>query len=153
MPSSLTPRRLAIIVLAAVTLIGGLAFMFTGRAAELGQWRDVTVTVVVSNVPPAVAEAVEPGAPIYTDPAAMDAGRIDEVTVGPMYMVNPDSSGTVQVSENPLMREVTVVFTTKGRQTAELIATGNQVIQVGQQFSVITSAVLLRGTVTRIDVR
>jgi hypothetical protein len=153
MRSSLTPRALAIAALAAVTVIGGLAFMFTGRAAELGQYRDITVTVLVSNVPSAVTPDVKPGDLVYTDPAAMNAGTIDEVRVDPQLVASPDSRGELQLSENPLLQEVTIVFTTKGRQTSELIATGNQVVQVGQQFTVITKAVQLRGTITRIDVR
>jgi hypothetical protein len=69
-----------------------------------------------------------------------------------MLVVNPDAAGALQVSPNPLLREVTVVFSTKGRQTAEIIATGNQVIQVGQMFTVFTKTAQLRGTIIDIDV-
>lgn len=149
----LMPRTLVIIALAAVTLVGGLLFMFTGRGAELGEWREITITVLVSNVPTAVDVDMQPGDTVYTDPAAMNAGTLDEVSVAPMLQVNPDAEGVLQASENPLMRDVTIVFTTRGRQTGELIATGNQVVQVGQQFTVITKSVQLRGMITRIDVR
>jgi hypothetical protein len=152
MKSVTTIRKVIVPLLAVVVIGGGLALMFTGRAAELGQWRDITVKVTVPNVPATAELEMGPGDVIYTDPAAMQAGVVEEVITSPMLVVNPDAAGALQVSPNPLLREVTVVFSTKGRQTAEIIATGNQVIQVGQMFTVFTKTAQLRGTIIDIDV-
>jgi hypothetical protein len=146
-------RTISVVVLIVVTVVGAIAFMLFGVSTGLSEWRDVRMTVVVPAVNPDVAEHVAVGDRVYTDPAAMYVGTIDEVSVEPMLKSSPDNQGMLQVSEDPLTREVTIVISTDGRESDEIIAIGNQVVQVGGQFTVVTKEYQLRGQITRIDVR
>lgn len=153
MTLSWNARTAAIAVLLVVTIVGAVAFVLFGVNAGLSEWHDVSMTVVVPGVHPDVATQVQAGDTIYTDPAAMYVGTVEQVDVAPMMKSSPDREGVLRLSEDPLVREVTVVIGTEGRETEELIAIGNQVVQVGQQFSVIGKVYNLRGQITRIDVR
>ncbi len=152
MKSADTLRKLVVPLLVVITVGGGLALMFAGRAGELGEWKDITIEVTVPKVPVELELDIQPGDIVYTDPAAMQAGVIEGVDVAPMLEVMPDAEGVLQVSPNPLTHQVVIVFSTQGRQTDEIIATGNQVVQVGQMFTVFTKSTQLRGTITDIDV-
>lgn len=145
--------RISIVVLLCVTIVGGAGFMLSGVGVELGEWREVRMAVVVPDVHPDVATQVKVGDPVYTDPAAMYVGVIEQVDIAPMLRASPDASGALRVSEDPLVRELTIVVSTRGRRSAEIVAVGSQVVQVGMEFAVVSRIYQLQGWIVEIDVR
>ena len=144
---------LAIAVLSVVALAAAAAFMAFGVGADLSEWREVRMVVIVPSAHPELADTVRVGDSVFSDPAAMYVGEITEVSVGPMMRANPDYSGVMRVSEDPLTREITLVISTRGRESAEVIAIGSQVVQVGMPFTVVSREYQLRGRIAKIDVR
>lgn len=152
-----SPRRspvlVAFAVSAAVVVAAGLALTFFGVGAELGRPRKVLVTVQATDVPPKVAEQIEVGDPIFTDPAGARIGTIVDVERGPVPRVLSDEAGGLHVADDPLVDRLEVVVETDGREGDGIISTGNQVVQAGQSFALISRVYYLSGLVVRVDVR
>ncbi|MDY0341359.1 MAG: DUF4330 family protein [Coriobacteriia bacterium] len=147
-------RRVAIGVTAVLAIAGGLLlFIGAGTGTGSGNEQTVRLTVQVSGLLPVVAQAVEVGDPIYTDPAGASVGSVVEVSAGPQMDSVRDSEGNLHARENPTLWQVEVVVEADGRETADYVAFHNEVVQVGQSYSLISKEYYIRGVVVSLDVR
>ena len=150
--ASMNVRRVAIGVTAALVLAGGL-LLFFGVGAESGNEQTVRLTVQVTGLLPPVAQAVEVGDPIYTDPAGAPIGSVVEVSAGPQVDSVRDADGNLHARENPTTWQVRAVVEADGRSGPGYIAFHNEVVQVGQSYSLISKEYYIRGVVVSLDVR
>ncbi len=150
--ASMNVRRVATGVTAALVLTGGL-LLFFGVGAESDNEQTVRLTVQVAGLLPPVAQAVEVGDPVYTDPAGVPIGRIVEVSAGPQVDSVPDAKGNLHARENPVTWQVKAVVEADGRSGPGYIAFHNEVVQVGQSYSLISKEYYIRGIVVSLDVR
>jgi len=95
-------RRVAIGVTAVLVLAGGL-LLFFGVGAESGNEERVRLTVEVRGLLPPVAQAVEVGDPIYTDPAGLPIGSVVEVSAGPRWKAFRTRRETFMPARIPLL--------------------------------------------------
>lgn len=146
------PRLIALAVLAALTVAGGLALGFFGVGAQLAEERDIRLTLLVTEIPPEVAQKVQVGDSVFTDPGGMRIGEIVEVEAGPDLLEVPDASGNVHAREHPILWRVRAVVEAPGRMSDEIVAIDNEVVQAGQFYALISHSYYLHGMVVDVDV-
>ncbi len=146
------PRLIAFAALAVLTIVGGLALGFLGVGAQLAEERDVRLTLLVTEIPPEVAQKVQVGDPVFTDPGGMRIGEIVEVEAGPDLLDVPDAEGNIYAREHPILWRVRAVVEAPGRMSDEIVAIDNEVVQAGQFFALISKSYYLHGMVIDVDV-
>ncbi|MDA3937231.1 MAG: DUF4330 domain-containing protein [Actinomycetota bacterium] len=146
-------RLIALTVLGALVVIGGLGLGLLGIGAELQQERQVLLTVRAIELAPEVAATPAVGDPVFTDPAGMLVGEVISVKAGPYLLAVPDAQGNLHTGEDPTLMQVDVVLKTTGREGEGIVTIGNTVVQAGQTFNAISREYYLRGTVVSVDVR
>ncbi len=150
--SSSRALETAFIVLGVIVIAVALLFAFTGIGAKLGKKRQITVTVRVQGVFPEVAEQIKAGETIYVEPAGLQIGKIESVSVFPTQKAVRDWQGGLKVAESPLEDDVDVKIVGTGREGDNAVAFENRVVQVGDDFIFSTGLVRAEGTVLKIDV-
>lgn len=147
------PRFVALAVLGGLVVLGGLALVLFGVGAELQEEREVLLTVFATELTEEVAAVPAIGDPVFTDPAGMVVGEIIEVEAGPYVIPVADSEGQLHRREDPTRWQVTVVVKATGREGEGIVSIGNEVVQAGRTFNLISRGYYLRGTVVSVDVR
>lgn len=146
-------RLIVLAVLGALVVIGGLGLGLMGIGAELQQERQVVLTVRAIELAPEVAAVPAVGDPVFTDPAGMLVGEVVSVESGPYVTAVPDAQGALHRGEDPVLMQVDIVLEASGRMGEGIVTIGNEVVQAGQTFNVISREYYLRGTVVSVDVR
>ncbi len=147
------PRLTALVVLAVLAVGGGLALGFLGVGSQLAEQRTVNVTVLVPDIQEEAARTVKVGDSIFTDAGGMEIGTVIEVDAGPDIISVADAQGELHARENPVRWRVRAVIETTGRQSEDIVAIDNQVVQAGSFFALISRDYYLKGTVVSVDVR
>lgn len=147
------PWAIGFAVCAVALLLGGFLLTFTGVGAELGQERTVIVTVRAVGLPLESLGRVKVGDPLYSEPAGIYIGRVIKVVEGPMIDAQPDASGILRATRNPVKGQMDVTISTTGRRGKDVTAVGTQVTSIGQRFAVYTPSTFIDGTAVSIDVR
>ncbi len=147
------PRFIVVAVLAILALAGGLALGFFGVGSELAEERTVHLGVLITEIPEEVAREVRVGDQVFTDPGGMVVGEVIEVDAGPWVVTVPDAEGQLHGREDPTMWQVKAVIEATGRQSEDIVAIDNQVVQAGQFYSLISRDYYIKGIVVSVDVR
>jgi len=147
------PRLIALAVFGALAVIGALALGFFGVGSQLAEERTIMLTVHVPDIQEEVARTVEVGDPVFTDAGGMLIGEVVEVEAGPDVISVSDAQGRLHARENPVRWQVKAVVQTTGRQSDDIVAIDNQVVQAGSFFALISRDYYLKGTVVSVDVR
>lgn len=152
-PSRRDRRLVTLGILGAVVLFGAIGLAAFGVGAELQQERTVTLTVLSTALPKEVVMLPAVGDPVYTDPAGMLVGQVSSVEYGPYVLPVPDADGGLHRGEDPTRWQVEVVIEAIGREGDGIVSIGNEVVQAGQTFNVISREYFLRGVTVSVDVR
>ena len=136
-----------------IVIVAGIALTFTGTGSELRVPHDVRFTVLVNDLEPEVAAQVKAGDALFTDAGGAKVGTIESVEVGPARETVPDQAGTLRAAEDPLQVEARVTIASTARVGDDIVSIAGQVVQLGQQFNIVSARYKLLGTVVSIDVR
>lgn len=147
------PRVVVLAILGVAVVLGGLGLAMFGIGAELQEERAVTLKVLATMLPEEAAVLPAEGDPVYTDPAGMLVGHVSEAVSGPYELAVPDAEGKLHLGEDPTRWQVMVTIEATGREGDGIVSVGNEVIQAGQTFNVISREYFLRGTVVSVDVQ
>ncbi|MBN2839525.1 MAG: DUF4330 domain-containing protein [Coriobacteriia bacterium] len=146
------PRLTAIAVLAVLVIAGGLALGFFGVGSQLAEEKTVRLGVLVTEIPEEVAREVQVGDQVFTDPGGMIVGEVVEVEAGPWLVTVPDAEGQLHGRQDPTMWQVKAVIEATGRQSEDIVAIDNEVVQAGQYYSLISRDYYIKGIVVSVDV-
>lgn len=145
-------RAVLIAILGALVLLGGLALRYLGIGAELSEEKQVVLTIEVVDLREEVGDLIEVGDPVFTDPAGMRIGEVTSVEVYPSVESVPDAQGELHEAADPVRFDALVTVTATGREGDGFVALGNEVVQAGRDFNLISRAYYLLGKVVSVDV-
>ncbi|MBS3908059.1 MAG: DUF4330 domain-containing protein [Actinobacteria bacterium] len=123
---------LALVALAFVVLRG------QGKVATVPENKTVTYTMIVKAIRLDVAGYIKKGDLVKKQVTMGPVGKIVDVEIKPAQAVVDTADGSKVLTVSPTEKDVFITIETKGRAGSDIIATGNEVLRVGDRFNIVT---------------
>jgi hypothetical protein len=139
-----------------VFVVAALAFVVLkgqGKVATIPEDRTVDYTVIVKAIRPDVASFLKPGDLVKKQITQGPIGTIKKVELKPAQEVIDTADGHKVLATSPSEKDAFVTIETKGRAGNDIIATGNEVLRVGDRFNMITKWFLGDAVVINMSVK
>lgn len=124
-----------------VFIVAAIVFVIMakqGKVATIEEDRTVDYTVIVKGIRPDVASFLKPGDLVKKQITQGPIGTIKKVEMKPAQEVIDTADGRKVLAVSPTEKDVYVTIETKGRVGNDIVATGNEVLRVGDRFNMIT---------------
>ncbi|MHB8840540.1 MAG: DUF4330 domain-containing protein [Candidatus Aquicultor sp.] len=124
-----------------VFVVAAMAYVImakSGKVATIPEDRTVDYTVIVKAIRPDVASFLKPGDLVKKQVTQGPIGTIKKVELKPAQEVIDTADGRMILATSPIEKDAYVTIETKGRAGTDIIATGNEVLRVGDRFNMIT---------------
>lgn len=109
-----------------------------GKISTVPEDKNVEYVLVVRAVRPEVASFVKKGDIVKKQITKEAIGKVKDVEIKPAEDVVITADGRRVVAISPLDKDVYITVETKGRVGGDIIATGNEVLRVGDRFTIFT---------------
>lgn len=125
----------------------------TGKVVTIKEDKTVSYTVIVKAIRPEVASFVKEGDLVKKQVTQGVIGTVKKVEVKPAQMVIDTADGRKVLATSPIEKDAYITIETKGRAGNDIIATGNEVLRVGDRFNMITKWFLGDAVIIGMDVK
>lgn len=139
-----------------VFIIAALAFVVLtkqGKVVTIPEDKTVTYTMIVKAIRPDVASFIKKGDIVKKQITQAPIGTVKGVEMKAAQEVVLTSDGRKVLAESPVEKDVYITIETKGRAGSDIIATGNEVLRVGDRFNILTKWFLGDAVIIGMDVR
>jgi len=145
-----------------LTLILGIfviaAFAFVvltkqGKVVTVPEDKVVEYTMLVKAIRPDVAGYIKQGDIVKKQVTQGPIGMVKSVDIRPAQMVLDTSDGNKVLATSPVEKDTYITIETKGRVGKDIIATGNEVLRVGDRFNIITKWFIGDAVIISMDIK
>lgn len=109
-----------------------------GKVLSVPEDKTIGYTVLIKEVRPEIADYIKKGDLVKKQTNQAPIGTIKQVSVKPALVVDFNGVDKRIATTSPVDKDVYVTIETKGRVGKDIIATGNEVIRVGDSFPIVT---------------
>lgn len=109
-----------------------------GKIATIPEDKVISYTVIVKGIRPDVASYIREGNIVRKQITKSPIGKVKGVEVKPAQMVIDTADGRKVLATSPNEVDAYVTIEAKGRAGDDIIATGNEVLRVGDKFNMFT---------------
>lgn len=109
-----------------------------GKVISVPEDKVISYTILIKEVRPEVARYIKKGDLVKKQSNQAPIGTIRQVLVKPALVVDFNGVDKRIATTSPVEKDVYVTIKTKGRIGKDIIATGNEVIRVGDNFPIVT---------------
>ena len=131
-----------LVILAAVVAILGVGYTLVTKKAPSAvvarQNNQITLTIMVRAVRPDVLPYLKVGDVVKRKETQGAIGAITQITTRPAESIAVTADGKQVVTFSPRDKDAFLTLTTVGRAGKDLIATGNEVVRVGDNLKLVT---------------
>lgn len=123
-----------------------------GKVATVREDKTVTYTMIVKAIRPDVASYIKKGDIVKKQVTMGPVGKVVDVKVQPAEAVVDAADGSKVLGVSPTEKDAYITIETKGRVGNDIIATGNEVLRVGDRFNIVTKWFLGDAVIVSMDV-
>ncbi|MDI6816854.1 MAG: DUF4330 domain-containing protein [Actinomycetota bacterium] len=124
-----------------VLVVAALVFVVLrgqGKVATVREDKTVTYTMIVKEIRPDVAAFIKKGDLVKKQVTMGPIGKVIGIEIKPAEEVLETADGGKALSVSPTEKDAYITVETKGRVGNDIIATGNEVLRVGDRFNIVT---------------
>lgn len=138
-----------------VLVVVALAFVVLrgqGKVATVREDKTVTYTMIVKEIRPDVASYIKKGDLVKKQVTMGPVGKVVSVELKPAEEVLETADGGKALSISPTELDAFIKIETLGRTGNDIIATGNEVLRVGDRFNIVTKWFMGDAVIINMDV-
>lgn len=127
-----------VVLVLAVIFVGVSIVRNRGQVVSVKQDKDIELTMIFRSVRSEYVSFFKVGDVVKRKETQGAIGEIVSVEDFPAETIEIDSEGKKVIAVSPRERDVKIVLKCKGRASSDMVATGNEIVKVGQKFGAIT---------------
>jgi len=130
-----------LMVILGVVIAIGIAYSTVtkqGKVISVPEDKTIKYTILIREVRPEVANYIKEGDLVKKQSNQAPIGTIRQVSVKPALVIDFNGVDRRIATTSPVDKDVYVTVETKGRAGEDIIATGDEVIRVGDSFPIVT---------------
>ncbi|MBI4733848.1 MAG: DUF4330 domain-containing protein [Rubrobacteridae bacterium] len=124
-----------------VVIAVALAFVLLtkqGKVVTVPENKTIQYNMLVKAVRPEVAGFIKKGDLVKKQLTKNPIGTVKDVEIKPARVLIDTDEGRRIVTTSPVEVDATITIETKGRTGADIISAGNEVLNVGDRFNIVT---------------
>jgi hypothetical protein len=124
-----------------VVIAIAIAFVFLtkqGKVVTVKEDKTIQYTMLVKAIRPEVAEFIKKGDIVKKQLTKNPIGTVKDVEIKPARVLIDTDEGKRIVTTSPVEVDASITIETMGRTGADIISTGNEVLNVGDRFNIVT---------------
>jgi hypothetical protein len=109
-----------------------------GKVVTVPENKTIQYTMLVKAIRPEVARYIKTGDIVKKQLTKNPIGTVKNIDVKPARVIIDTEDGRRVVTTSPVEVDALITIETKGRTGADIISTGNEVLNVGDRFNIVT---------------
>jgi len=109
-----------------------------GKVNTVPEDKTIKYTMLVKGIRPEVAAFIKKGDLVKKQLTKNPIGTVKDVELKPARVIIDTADGRRIVTTSPVEVDAFIAIETKGRAGADIISTGNEVLNVGDRFNIVT---------------
>jgi hypothetical protein len=124
-----------------IVIAVAIAFVFLtkqGKVVTIKEDKTIQYTMLVKAIRPEVAKFIKKGDIVKKQLTKNPIGTVKDIEISPARVLIDTDEGKRIVTTSPVEVDASITIETKGRTGADIISTGNEVLNAGDRFNIIT---------------
>lgn len=143
---------LLVLFLVAAVYFAVVVVFKKGSVVVFSQDKNIRVKFMVQDITPDVSKFFRKGDVVKRRETQGRIGVINKVKITPAQSIEPNDQGIMIESTKPNRRDVFFEVETKGRQNADIVATGSEILRVGEEYEIVSPAFFAEAMVVGVSV-